>query len=208
MASITDTYWTITTTETFVLKERRSQFIATVTPASTPEEAKSSIEAISKKYSDARHNCWAYRVGYPDTVDHFSDDGEPSGSAGRPILGAILKANLFDLALVVTRYFGGVKLGVRGLIDAYSISAEEALGLCQRDERIVTVPFKFSCTYDRYRDCLHHVKSQGIDDSWLTPFFDQAISVTMKVPLSQGQEMEILLEDLRQRSILIDWAKD
>ncbi|SMG26574.1 IMPACT family protein [Dethiosulfovibrio salsuginis] len=205
---MTDTYWTITTTETFALKERRSQFIATVVPASTVEEAKSSIEAISKKYSDARHNCWAYRVGYPDTVDHSSDDGEPSGSAGRPILGAILKADLFDLALVVTRYFGGVKLGVRGLIDAYSISAGEALALCQREERMVTIPFEFSCTYDRYRDCLHHVKSLGIEDSWLNPSFDQAVSVTMKVPLSQGQEMETLLEDLRQRSILTNWTKD
>lgn len=205
---MSDIYWTVKTTETFVLKERRSQFIATVVPAPTVEEAKKSIEAISKKYSDARHNCWAYRVGYPDTVDHSSDDGEPSGSAGRPILGAILKANLFDLALVVTRYFGGVKLGVRGLIDAYSISAGEALALCQREERMVTVPFKFSCTYDRYRDCLHHVTSLGIEDSWLNPSFDQAISVTMKVPLSQGQEMESLLEDLRQRSILTEWAKD
>lgn len=205
---MSDIYWTVKTTETFVLKERRSQFIATVVPAPTVEEAKKSIEAISKKYSDARHNCWAYRVGYPDTVDHSSDDGEPSGSAGRPILGAILKANLFDLALVVTRYFGGVKLGVRGLIDAYSISAGEALALCQREERMVTVPFKFSCTYDRYRDCLHHVTSLGIEDSWLNPSFDQAVSVTMKVPLSQGQEMESLLEDLRQRFILTEWAKD
>lgn len=207
MASMSDRYWTIRTTETFVLKERRSQFIATVSPASTVEEAKSAIESISRKYSDARHNCWAYRVGYPDTVDHSSDDGEPSGSAGRPILGAILKANLFDLAVVVTRYFGGVKLGVRGLIDAYSLTTTEALALCEREELMVTVPFKFSCTYDRYRDCLHHVTSLGIDESWLTPSFDEAISVMMKIPLSQGQEMEMLLEDLRQRSILTDWGK-
>ncbi len=205
---MTDRYWTIRTTETFVLKERRSQFIATVSPASTVEEAKSTIESISRKYSDARHNCWAYRVGYPDTVDHSSDDGEPSGSAGRPILGAILKANLFDLAVVVTRYFGGVKLGVRGLIDAYSLTTTEALALCEREELMVTVPFKFSCTYDRYRDCLHHVTSQGIDESWLTPSFDEAISVMMKIPLSQAQEMEMLLEDLRQRSILTDWGKN
>lgn len=205
---MTDRYYTITSKGSFVLKDRRSQFIATATSASTVEEAKRSIEAITKEYSDARHNCWAYRVGYPDTVEHSSDDGEPSGSAGRPILGSIVKADLFDIAVVVTRYFGGVKLGVRGLIDAYSLSATEALALCQKDERMVTVPFKFYCTYDHYRDCLHHVTSIGIDDSWLTPSFDQAVSVTMKVPLSQGLEMETLLEDLRQRSILADWTKD
>lgn len=207
MADMTDRYLTISEQGSFVLKERRSRFIATALPASTVEEAKVSIEKISKGYPDARHNCWAYRVGFPDTLEHSSDDGEPSGSAGRPILGAIMKADLYDLAVVVTRYFGGVKLGVRGLIDAYSLSTSEALDSCKKEEMLITVPFEFTTSYDQYGDCLHHVTTLGIEEQWMTPSFEQAVSVRMKVPLSLSEKMETLLENLRQRSILNKWGR-
>ncbi|RDI91784.1 YvyE [Thermosipho africanus Ob7] len=106
----------------------RSIFIATLSHIESQEEAKEFIREISKKYNDATHNCPAYRVIENNQIIEFSsDNGEPSGTAGRPILGVLKKYDLLNVAVVVTRYFGGVKLGVRGLIDAYSSTVDELI---------------------------------------------------------------------------------
>ncbi len=107
---------------------KRSVFIASAKECKSVSEAKEFIKSVSKEFGDATHNCWAYRV-YEDgkIVEHSSDAGEPSGSAGLPILGAIKSLDLVNIAVVVTRYFGGVKLGIRGLIDAYSQAAMSVL---------------------------------------------------------------------------------
>ncbi len=107
---------------------KRSVFIATAKAAKSVQEAKEFIREVSKKYRDATHNCWAYRVYESGAVvEHSSDAGEPSGTAGLPILGAIKSMEIFNVAVVVSRYFGGVKLGVRGLREAYSKAARLAL---------------------------------------------------------------------------------
>ncbi|MGB4096154.1 MAG: YigZ family protein, partial [Acetomicrobium sp.] len=98
---------------------RRSRFIGHLRVAGSVEEAKKIIREISKEHSNATHNCWAYKVGVDFPQKHYSDGGEPSGTAGKPILGEIERANLTNAVIVVTRYFGGIKLGVRGLIEAY-----------------------------------------------------------------------------------------
>ena len=107
--------------------EKKSRFIATVRPVSTEEEALAFIEEMKKKYWDARHNCYAYTVGRNRENTRCSDDGEPSGTAGRPMLDVLMGEELYNTAVVVTRYFGGVLLGTGGLVRAYSRAVQEGL---------------------------------------------------------------------------------
>ena len=107
--------------------EKKSRFIATVRPVQTEEEALAFIEEMKKKYWDARHNCYVYSVGKNREYTRCSDDGEPSGTAGRPMLDVILGEDIYNVAAVVTRYFGGILLGTGGLVRAYSRSLQEGL---------------------------------------------------------------------------------
>lgn len=107
--------------------EKKSRFIATVRPVETEEEALAFIEEMKKKYWDARHNCYVYSVGKNREFTRCSDDGEPSGTAGRPMLDVVLGEDIYNVAVVVTRYFGGVLLGTGGLVRAYSKSVQEGL---------------------------------------------------------------------------------
>lgn len=104
---------------TYEEKIKKSQFICTLQPVSSIQEAKNAIAQVASKNANATHNCWAYIIGNSAETFHFSDAGEPAGTAGKPIYQALSSANITNVAAVVTRYFGGVKLGVRGLIDAY-----------------------------------------------------------------------------------------
>ena len=105
--------------------EKRSRFIGHVFPVETEEEARARIEEMKKRYHDARHNCWCYRLR--DGVERYSDDGEPQGTAGQPILNVFQREEVTDVCCVVTRYFGGVLLGAGGLVRAYAKSAKDAL---------------------------------------------------------------------------------
>lgn len=107
--------------------EKKSRFIATVRPAATEEEAQAFILAMKKKYWDARHNCSAFIIGSRGEITRCSDDGEPSGTAGRPMLEVLLGEELHNVAAVVTRYFGGVLLGTGGLVRAYTKALQEGL---------------------------------------------------------------------------------
>ena len=107
--------------------EKKSRFIATVRPVSSEEEAVAFIAEMKKKYWDARHNCSAYVLGERQELMRCSDDGEPSGTAGRPMLDVILGEDIYNVAVVVTRYFGGVLLGTGGLVRAYSKAVQEGL---------------------------------------------------------------------------------
>jgi len=117
---------------------QRSRFIATVGEAATVEEAARFVRRISAEFADATHNCWAYAIGRPGSTDRvgMSDDGEPHGTAGRPMLTVLLHSGLGDVAAVVTRYFGGTKLGTGGLVRAYSGALQLALEQTRRAERV------------------------------------------------------------------------
>ena len=110
--------------------EKKSRFIATVIPIESENDALTTIEQLRKKYWNATHNCFAYVLGKNQELQRFSDDGEPSGTAGRPILEVLLGENLCDVAVVVTRYFGGTLLGTGGLIRAYTQATKEGLLNC------------------------------------------------------------------------------
>lgn len=109
------------------ITEKKSRFIATVHPVESEEEALAFLEEMKKKYWDARHNCYVYSIGMNREFTRCSDDGEPSGTAGRPMLDVILGEDIYNVAVVVTRYFGGVLLGTGGLVRAYSKAVQEGL---------------------------------------------------------------------------------
>ena len=122
---IKDTYLTIEDISEGLYKEKMSKFISFAIPVNTVDEAKEYIEMYSKEYYDARHVCWAYMIGHERLNFRSNDNGEPSGTAGKPILGQINSYNLTNILIVVIRYFGGIKLGTSGLIVAYRDRSEE-----------------------------------------------------------------------------------
>ena len=119
---IKDTYRSIAGKSEGLFKDNGSRFIALAYPVETEEEIKEIVMGLKKEYHDARHHCYAYRLGLKGDKFRANDDGEPSGSAGRPILGQIDSLGLSDILVVVVRYFGGIKLGIPGLIRAYKTS--------------------------------------------------------------------------------------
>lgn len=120
-------YKTVHTGGQSEIEEKKSRFIATVHPADTEKDALDFLAAMRKKYWDARHNCYAYTIGRNNELQRCSDDGEPAGTAGRPILDILLKEEIHNCILVVTRYFGGTLLGTGGLVRAYQKAAREGI---------------------------------------------------------------------------------
>ncbi|HXL03650.1 MAG: YigZ family protein [Firmicutes bacterium] len=141
-------------------KIQRSVFIGHASPAADEEEAKQFIAYVREEHAEATHNCYAYRVGLCENpLTYYNDHGEPSGTAGRPILSAILKADVTNTVVVVTRYYGGRKLGVRGLIDAYHTTAAITLEQAGRIEVIPRVPLAIVCEYSEL-DQVNYLLSQ------------------------------------------------
>jgi uncharacterized YigZ family protein len=186
-------------------KERRSRFIASLDVARNEEEAREFIRATSQNHAEANHNCWAYRVGAPKATEYFSDAGEPSGTAGKPILGAIRKAGLDNTVIVVTRYFGGIKLGVRGLIEAYgrcaSLAIEEAGVVKRRLARMarVVVP------YEHQKAVLSRLKEIEVDGESVNAGYDVAVTLDVPVPLSLQHAAEELFEGLAGQGLISSW---
>lgn len=127
----------------------RSRFICTVERVRSPEEAQAFIKAMNAEFADATHNCWAYVVGAPGSTDRIglSDDGEPHGTAGRPMLTVLQHAGVGEIAAVVTRYYGGTKLGTGGLVKAYGGAVQEALATLPTVERVDTMRARFDVGY-------------------------------------------------------------
>lgn len=143
-----DTYFTILTPGTDEIVEKKSRFIGYAQPVASEDEANAFIEEIRKKHYDARHNCYAFAIGKENTLYRFSDDGEPQGTAGKPILEVISGNQVTDICIVVTRYFGGTLLGTGGLVRAYTEAAKRALqnaGIHERKRMQIT---DIICTYN------------------------------------------------------------
>lgn len=122
-----DTYKTIASPSEGVFKDRGSKFIAKAFPVKTEDDIKIHLETLRKDYYDARHHCYAYQLGFDKSAYRINDDGEPSGTAGKPIFGQINSHDLTNILIVVIRYFGGTKLGVSGLINAYRTASKESI---------------------------------------------------------------------------------
>ena len=142
-----DTYASIASRSDGLFKDNGSRFIAQAWPVESEERVKEIVDGLKKEYHDARHHCYAYRIGLDGSTWRANDDGEPSGSAGRPILGQIDSAGLSDILVVVVRYFGGIKLGIPGLIRAYKTSTADALSHAEVVEKVAGKDFRVSFPY-------------------------------------------------------------
>jgi uncharacterized YigZ family protein len=142
-------------------KDRGSRFLAYAYPIDSVEAFKEKLAALKKEHPKAVHHCFAYRLGLDNLVFRVSDDGEPSGSAGRPILGQIDSKGLTNVLIVVVRYFGGTLLGVPGLINAYKTSASLALQVTPEVEKAVEVNYRIHCTYDLLNDVMVVLKQSN-----------------------------------------------
>ena len=139
--------------------EKRSRFLGHLRPVSTEEEAKAFLLEIKKQYHDARHNCWCYRIY--DGPERFSDDGEPQGSAGMPMMEVFRRENISNFICVVTRYFGGVLLGTGGLSRAYSEAAKEAVRAAGLTANGKWLEMRFSCPYSMLDRCRNELMDAG-----------------------------------------------
>ena len=153
-----NTYLTIAERVQASYTEKKSKFIALAYPVSSVEETKTILDQIRKDYYDARHVCWAYMIGAEREEFRSNDDGEPSGTAGKPILGQINSNQLSNILIAVVRYFGGIKLGTGGLIVAYRESAAAAIAESEIVERIVTKQIKFTFDYLQMNDVMKLIK--------------------------------------------------
>lgn len=156
-----DTYVTIQGKAEAQLTEKRSRFLAFAHHVDSEEEAKTLVAQYKKEYYDARHVCYAYTLGNDGSQTRANDDGEPSGTAGRPILGQIVSQGLTYVLLIVVRYFGGVKLGTGPLGVAYKTVAAEALAIAERKECIVTSSFRISAPYADADVAMRFVREAG-----------------------------------------------
>ena len=181
-SSPTDFYYTIQQRERTSIKVRGSEFIATVIPVTSKDQALKELESLRSEFWDATHNCFAYRIGKGGLEFRTSDDGEPSGSAGKPILFVLHKYDVSDILMVITRYYGGTKLGVGGLARAYSDSSSAALELCVKIPVYSTKDIKVLCMYEDVDIVRRIIDSYAINSD---SEYRDAVEFIARIPESQ-----------------------
>ncbi|EFA96764.1 IMPACT family protein [Hoylesella timonensis] len=192
---MTDQYRTITHQmgEGFY-SEKRSKFLAFAHHVTTENEVKELLQTYKKKYYDARHCCYAYMLGADRSVFRANDDGEPSSTAGKPILGQINAHELTDILIVVVRYFGGTKLGTSGLIVAYRTAAAAAIENAQIETRYVEDIIDYSFTYPLLNEVMRVVKE--LEPRIVSQTFDNTCHISLAIRKSQAAELRQRLQQL------------
>ena len=160
-----DTYKTIASSSHGLYKEKGSRFISFAFPISGQEEIKPIIDKIKKEHHEARHHCYAYMLGHERIIWRVNDDGEPSGTAGKPILGQISSFGLTNILIVVSRYFGGTLLGVSGLINAYRSAAMAAIQNAELTEKTVNEYYEITYPYISMNDVMRILKEENLGQS-------------------------------------------
>jgi len=157
-----DTYKTITSPSEGTFKDKGSKFIAYAYPLRNEDDVKERVATLKSEHPKARHHCWAYRFTPDRSIYRINDDGEPSGTAGRPILNTLLSYDVTNLLVVVVRYFGGTLLGVPGLIHAYKTATQEALQAAEVVTLTVNDVYRVSFDYEQMNDVMRIVKEEGV----------------------------------------------
>ena len=157
-----DSYKTIAKPAEGSYSEKRSKFLAYAFPVQNEQEVKQRLAEIQKKHWDARHHCYAYILGAHKDAYRLNDNGEPSGTAGRPIYGQLLSKDLTNTLVIVVRYFGGIKLGVSGLQNAYKVAAREALEAAVIEERTVQETYRVTFEYVKMNDIMQILKDPEV----------------------------------------------
>lgn len=189
---------------------KRSRFIGSVRMLSDAAEAQQKLNEIVQKFPKATHYCWAYRVGIKQPLEHCSDAGEPAGTAGRPILGAIKRIGLENTLIVVTRYFGGVKLGVRGLIDAYGDAAQLAADACKAAEMEFCKKLTLACGYDYSKTLLTTLDKFGFGENRRNTNFGETVEISLEVPTDKIEELSATLDEMYSRQLIteLQWEEE
>lgn len=185
-----DTYLTVARLSEGLYKEKMSKFISFAVPVSTLDEVKEALARYQKEYYDARHVCWAYMLGAARTEYRVNDNGEPSGTAGKPILGQINSFGLTNVLIVVVRYFGGIKLGTSGLIEAYRAAAAEAIRANEIIECLVEDDVRIFFEYPFMNDVMRIVKEENV--AIISQYFDLDCDMTLR-------QRRTMLPRLRER---------
>ena len=181
-SQIQDSYKSIAGEAKGLFKDNGSRFIAHAYPVETEEEVKEIVAALKKEYYDARHHVYAYRLGYKGDKFRANDDGEPSGSSARPVLGQIDSMGLSDILVVVVRYFGGIKLGIPGLIRAYRTSTADALENAEIIEKIASKMYRIHFGYMSMNSVMKVMKDMNLEQK--NQKFDMECSMDTNVRLS------------------------
>ena len=197
--SANDTYKSIAEPSEGLFRDNGSRFIARAYPVESEAEVKEIVAALRKEYHDARHHCYAYRIGLDGSLGRANDDGEPSGSAGRPILGQIDSAGLSDVLVVVIRYFGGIKLGIPGLIRAYKTSTADALAGARVVEKVAGRWYTLHFPYESLPAVMKAVKDLGL------PQRGQEFLAECRLEVRVRRSLEAdFLERIEKIGILVD----
>ncbi len=192
-------YKTIRNRSAGIFKDRGSKFLAFAFPVSTEDHIKEIIDNLRREYHDARHHCYAWRLGAD--LEHFraNDDGEPSGTAGRPVLGQIQKYELTDILIVVVRYFGGTLLGTGGLINAYRSAATDALEQAEIIRMDVKERYEVKFPYSAMNDVMKVLKEEQAHQ--LSQDFDMDCSILVTIPLERSDRLTGRLGGIEQVKI-------
>jgi len=193
MSKETDIYYTIEEQQDSEIVVKGSRFIGNAFPVDTKEKAHGVLDVIKAKYYDATHNCYAYCIGQLGMEYRFADDGEPSGTAGKPILFMINKFNFKDIIVIVTRYFGGTKLGVGGLSRAYSDSASSVLELCKSKPVYITTRIKVFCAYEDVSALKKLTNEYAVR---CEEFYRDSVEFVMDVQVSRIEEFKSILTNV------------
>ena len=195
-----DTYKTIIGVAEGIYTEKRSKFIAIAIPVHTVEEIKQHLDIYQKKYYDARHVCYAYMLGHERKDFRANDNGEPSGTAGKPILGQINSNGLTDILIVVVRYFGGIKLGTSGLIVAYKAAAAEAIANATIIEKTVYDEIAVAFEYPFMNDVMRIVKEE--EPEILEQSYDMDCLMKLRIRRSMMGKLRARLEKVETARII------
>lgn len=184
-----DTYHTIAGPAEGLYKEKGSKFLAFAFPVRSVEEVKQHLDRLRKEYFDARHHCYAYILGPRKDAYRVNDDGEPSGTGGRPIHGQLLSADLTDTLIVVVRYFGGILLGASGLANAYKAAARDAIGKAEVVEKTIDVSYRLHFEYALMNDVMRMLKELGVQPR------NQEFNLDCRMDVSVRQSQSVRVYD-------------
>ena len=190
-----DTYKTIAAPSEGLYKEKGSKFLAFAYPVRNLDEVKAHLEQLRKDYFDARHHCYAYILGPCKDAFRANDDGEPSGTGGRPIHGQLLSADLTDTLIVVVRYFGGILLGASGLANAYKAAARDAIDHATIVERTIDVRYRLLFEYAAMNDVMRILKEYNLKPE--QPLYDLDCRIEVSIRQSESVRFYDALTDLR-----------
>lgn len=195
-----DSYITIASPAEGQFKDRGSRFLAFALPCFTEEEAKQTVAKYREEHPSAVHHCYAYRLGADGKNQRSSDDGEPGGTAGRPIMGQILSNNLTNVLIVVVRYYGGTPLGVPGLINAYKTATNEAIAAAQIVEKQVEATYTIRFEYPQQGEVMRILKEKGINI--LSLHMEESCKATFSLPKALVEGVIKRLDNIKGTTVI------